>query len=78
MHRRNSGKWIVRSLERHWGEEVVKKDYERIAKKMKERASSSSVASSLGQKENRARMETKSLSANSFSPFRKGKGARGD
>jgi len=26
------GHFIVRSLERHWGEEVVKKEYERIAK----------------------------------------------
>jgi len=35
MNRRNSGKWIVRSLERHWGEEVVKKEYERIAEERK-------------------------------------------
>jgi hypothetical protein len=26
------GHFIVRSLERKWGEEVVKKEYERIAK----------------------------------------------
>jgi len=29
------GHFIVRSLERHWGEEAVKKEYERIAKEKK-------------------------------------------